>query len=163
MIREDYPLPFDDSLHCLDGYCYSKDTYEAVSETSPIYAIDCEMCFNVDGEMEVIWLGVVNEQLDCVYESYVKPSKPVSNYLTRITGVNESTLKNIKTNLNDVRNELKRILPNDAILCGQSLNNDLHALKMYHPYVIDTSVIYNLSGQRCRKSSLKGLAAQFLG
>ena len=30
-------------------------------------------------------------------------------------------------------------LPDDAILIGQSLNFDLVSLKMFHPYVIDTS------------------------
>ncbi len=54
-------------------------------------------------------------------------------------------------------------MPSDAILCGHSLNNDLHALKLYHPYVIDTSVIYNLTGSRDFKPSLRKLAAQFLG
>lgn len=34
---------------------------------------------------------------------------------------------------------------------------------MMHPYVIDTSVIYNLSGERWRKPKLQALAWQFLG
>ena len=44
--------------------------------------------------------------------------------------------------------ELRRILPGDCILVGQSLNSDLNALKMMHPYVIDTSVIFNITGER---------------
>lgn len=35
-------------------------------------------------------------------------------------------------------------------------------LQMLHPYVIDTSVIYNLSGDRTRKTGLRRLAAEFL-
>ncbi len=34
---------------------------------------------------------------------------------------------------------------------------------MFHPYVIDTSVIYNLAGNREIKPSLRRLSAQFLG
>lgn len=34
---------------------------------------------------------------------------------------------------------------------------------MFHPYVIDTSIIYNSSGNRDIKSSLKNLSAQYLG
>ena len=34
---------------------------------------------------------------------------------------------------------------------------------MFHPYVIDTSVIFNVSGSRDIKPSLKRLSVQFLG
>ena len=84
-----------------------------------------------------------------------------------------------------IQQKIIEILPSDAILCGQSLNNDLHALKVYsfslflyfkfivfelnelqqmfHPYIIDTSIIYNISGSRDIKPSLRQLSAQFLG
>lgn len=72
-------------------------------------------------------------------------------------------IEHVTTDLNDVQKRLKELLPADAILCGQSLNNDLHSLKMFHPYIIDTSIIYNLVGNREVKPSLKRLSAQFLG
>jgi len=34
---------------------------------------------------------------------------------------------------------------------------------MFHPYVIDTSVIYNLNGDRIMKPGLKRLSQMFLG
>lgn len=71
-------------------------------------------------------------------------------------------LKGVTTRLEDVQQELRRILPSDAILVGQSLNGDLKALKLMHPYVIDTSVIFNLTGERRRKSKLKTLTHLFL-
>lgn len=46
---------------------------------------------------------------------------------------------------------------------GQSLNCDLNAMKLMHPYVIDTSVIFNVSGDRNRKAKLQLLAKSFLG
>lgn len=55
------------------------------------------------------------------------------------------------------------LLPSDAILVGQSLNCDLNAMKLMHPYVIDTSVIFNLTGNRNQKSKLQLLAKKFLG
>ena len=51
----------------------------------------------------------------------------------------------------------------DAIWIGQSLNCDLNALEIMHPYVIDTSVIYNISGHPRRKTKLKILTHMFLG
>lgn len=61
-----------------------------------------------------------------------------------------------------VQDEVCALLPSDAILVGQSLNCDLNAMKLMHPYVIDTSVIFNLSGDRNKKSKLQLLAKQFL-
>lgn len=57
---------------------------------------------------------------------------------------------------------IRKLLPADAILCGQSLNGDLQAMEMTHPYVVDTSVIYNLNGNPRAKTSLKNLALMFL-
>lgn len=42
----------------------------------------------------------------------------------------EKTLENVNVDLSDVQARIKEILPKDAILCGQSLNNDFHALKV---------------------------------
>lgn len=61
-----------------------------------------------------------------------------------------------------VQDEVSALLPSDAILVGQSLNCDLNAMKLMHPYVVDTSVIFNLSGDRNRKSKLQLLAKHFL-
>jgi RNA exonuclease 1 len=83
MIREDYPLPFDITCHDIADYVHTKEAYEPVDENSPMYSIDCEMCYNIDGEMETVWLAVVDENLECVYETYVKPRKKILNYLTR--------------------------------------------------------------------------------
>ncbi len=83
MLREDYPLAFDLSQsHDMTNYVYTKDIYEPVSNSSPLYSIDCEMCYNVEGEMETVWLALVDESLECVYETYVKPRKKILNYLT---------------------------------------------------------------------------------
>lgn len=42
----------------------------------------------------------------------------------------KETLENVDVDLSDVQAKIKEILPKDAILCGQSLNNDFHALKV---------------------------------
>lgn len=84
MIREDYPLPFD--LSCSERvreYVYTKDVYTPVSNSSPLYSIDCEMCNNIDGEMEIVWLALANENLECIYQTFVKPRRKIQNYLTQ--------------------------------------------------------------------------------
>ena len=84
MIREDYPMPFDESgAHSYDEYIYTSDVYEPVNDQSPLFSIDCEMCYNQDGDMETVWIAMVNENLECVYETFIKPKKKIYNYLTK--------------------------------------------------------------------------------
>ena len=93
----------------------------------------------------------------------VVPDNPITNYLTQFSGITKKTLENVTKRLKDVQQDLQKVLPRNAILVGQSLNSDLHALKMMHPYVIDTSVIYNITGNRSRKTKLAVLSNMFLG
>lgn len=83
MIRENYPLPFDTTSGVtVPDYVHSKDEYEPVSDQSPLFALDCEMCFNEDGEAELVWFALVDESLRVLYETFVKPHKPIRRYLT---------------------------------------------------------------------------------
>jgi len=83
-----------------------------------------------------------------IYDTLVKPENAITNYLTRYSGITKEMLNDVTVMLHDVQQTLKMLLPADAILIGQSLNSDLHTLKMMHPYIIDTSVIFNLTGDR---------------
>ncbi|KAK3599309.1 hypothetical protein CHS0354_028674 [Potamilus streckersoni] len=163
MMHEGYPMPVVDSLGKYDSFVFSSDYYAPVGIRSPLLAVDCEMCLTVVGKHEVTRVSIVNEELETVYDTLVKPDNPIKDYLTRYSGITKDLLEPVTTRLEDVQRDLKRILTPDTILCGQSLNGDLVALKVFHPYVIDTSVIYNLSGHRRIKTGLKKLTAYFLG
>lgn len=90
------------------------------------------------GELELTRISAVDENLKVFYDTLVKPDNEIVDYLTKWSGINKKMMKNVTTKLKDVQNDLKKLLPADAILVGQSLANDLHALKMMHPYIIDT-------------------------
>lgn len=162
MVMENYPLPLDGRMkERYKDYLLTSQEYSEVHANSPLYSIDCEMCFTERG-MELTRVCVVNERLDVVYHTFVKPHNQITNYLTQYSGVTKEMLEDVTTRLSDVQDALRSLLPSDAILVGQSLNSDLDALRMMHPYVIDTSVIYNLTGDRRRKSKLSALASFFL-
>ena len=79
---------------------------------------------------ELTRVTIVNEKCETIYDSLVKPFDPIINYLTRYSGITKEMLNGVTTRLNDVQEALRNFLPPDAILCGQSLNGDLHALKV---------------------------------
>lgn len=88
-------------------------------------------------------VSVVDENHKVFYDTLVKPDNKIVDYLTKWSGINSKMMKNVTTKLKDVQEHLMKLLPEDAILVGQSLGNDLHVLKMMHPYIIDTRYVHN--------------------
>jgi len=48
----------------------------------------------------------------------------------RYSGITKNMLKDVTTTIEDVQAVIQALLPSNAILCGQSLNGDLRALKV---------------------------------
>ncbi|XP_004520216.1 small RNA degrading nuclease 5 [Ceratitis capitata] len=163
MVDEGYPMPLRGELsNRFKDYVFTKEKYEPVTDSSPMFGIDCEMCKTVIGQNELTRVSIVNEQLETVYETLVMPTNKIVDYLTPFSGITPSIMKTVTKTIKDVQREVQELLPPDAILVGQSLNFDLNAMKMMHPYVIDTSMCFNLSGIRRRKAKLQTLAMTFL-
>jgi RNA exonuclease 1 len=74
----------------------------------------------------------------------------------------EERLRHTTTRLSTIQNSLIQIIDSDTILVGHSLECDLQALKLAHPHVIDTSVIYQHTRGPPYKPSLKWLAQKWL-
>ncbi|XP_046746061.1 small RNA degrading nuclease 5 isoform X3 [Diprion similis] len=163
LVEENYPLPLKGELaRKYEKYILTKDMYVEATPRSPMFGLDCEMCRTTTGFLELTRISIVDERMNIIYETLVKPENEITDYLTRYSGITKEILRNVTTTLVEVQNALREILPPDAILVGQSLNSDLHTLKMMHPYIIDTSVIYNITGDRYRKTKLQTLAREFL-
>lgn len=149
--------------------CEIKDTPEVTSAQAedgegkemPIFAIDCEMVQTEEGS-ELGRISIVNESLECVYDTYVKPESDVINYRTKFSGLTAAILEDIKTNLKDVQGVLPSLLPTDSILIGHSLENDFHAMKFRHPFVIDTSCIFTPLATPTAKPGLRKLCKELL-
>ncbi|KAM9305525.1 RNA exonuclease 5 [Gastrophryne carolinensis] len=137
MIKNEYPCI--DSLNRV-GFVHSNCT-EAPTDSSPLFGLDCEMCLTSKGS-ELTRVSLVDADGNCIMDELVKPDNPIQNYMTRFSGITSKMLLHVKTKLKDVQEKLKQLLPPDAVLVGHSLNNDLQALQMIHPNVIDTSLLF---------------------
>jgi RNA exonuclease 1 len=71
-------------------------------------------------------------------------------------------LENVTTTLQDIQQKLVTILHPRSVLIGHSLNSDFNALKLTHPFIIDTAVIFPHPRGPPLKSSLKWLAKKYL-
>jgi len=166
MQENDYPLHVkvnpdaDESNN--NGFISTRSYKGSANSTqSPMYAVDCEMCKTTEG-MELTRISLVDESLNVVYDTLVKPSRPILDYKTEFSGITAEMLENVTTTLADVQKRLIALLPPDAILLGHSLENDLRALKLHHGRVIDTSLLYGRTRGAFFKSSLRSLAKQHL-
>lgn len=164
MMIEGYPMPLSGEFaERYREFRYTRESYKPVTKKSPMFGLDCEMCKTVKAENELARVSIVDENYESVYETLVRPTNRIVDYLTAWSGITKEMMQDVTKTLQEVQEEVKNVLPPDAILVGQSLNCDLSAMKLMHPYVIDTSVIFNLTGDRNRKSKLQMLAKTFLG
>jgi RNA exonuclease 1 len=72
----------------------------------------------------------VNDKLQSVYETLVKPHHKVLDYNTRWSGINEHQLRDCNIRIEDVQRRLLKLFNNKSILIGHSLESDLKALKV---------------------------------
>nr|XP_057923992.1 RNA exonuclease 5-like isoform X2 [Doryrhamphus excisus] len=144
MIKGHYPVKGMPGFE--EFVCTHSD--DVVTDASPLFGLDCEMCLTVRG-YEVTRVSLVDCQGTCMLDRLVKPDNKILDYITQFSGITAAMLQPVRTKLGDVQAELKRLLPRDAVLVGHSINSDLTALKLIHPHVIDTSRLYRREfGQR---------------
>jgi len=82
-----------------------------------------------------------------------------SNSSCRFSGITPELLKDVTTTLEDARNEILKLVNDNDVLIGHSLENDLHALKLIHTTVVDTAVLF---ANNQRKRPLRDLSHSYL-
>ncbi|RCH95226.1 hypothetical protein CU098_000482 [Rhizopus stolonifer] len=158
---EDFPIPsvLDPQSSLEEGWV---DTLpETGLEPKTLVALDCEMCKTVNG-YAVTRVALIDREHKILINELVKPSEEITDYVTHISGVDEASLKHITTTLSDIQQKIMKFVTGDTILVGHGLVNDLKCLKMRHPYIIDTSIIYHHKNGPPYKPSLRDLSTRYL-
>ncbi|KAJ2966908.1 hypothetical protein NUW58_g10558 [Xylaria curta] len=127
-----------------------------------VYALDCEMCVTGPDEYSLTRISLVSWDGTVILDELVKPDKPIIDYVTRFSGITEEMLAPITTTLSDIQTKLLNILTPRSILIGHSLESDLKALQLTHPFIVDTSILFPHHRGPPLKNSLKFLAQRFL-
>ncbi|CZT00450.1 related to ribonuclease H [Rhynchosporium agropyri] len=154
--------------HLSDGTApHSEIQSGSITAGRDLFAMDCEMCVtgkqeNGRDELSLTRISIVGWDGSVVLDELVKPEKPIINYVTQYSGITEAMIAPVTTTLADIQKKLVSMLHPRAILIGHSLNSDMNALRLTHPFIIDTALIYPHPRGPPLKSSLKWLAQKYL-
>ncbi|XP_035878361.1 RNA exonuclease 4 isoform X2 [Phyllostomus discolor] len=129
-------------------------------------AMDCEMVgVGPSGaESAAARVSVVNQHGKCVYDKYIRPARPVTDYRTAVSGIRPEHLQSGER-FEVVQKEVAAMLKG-RVLVGHALHNDLKVLFLDHPRrkIRDTQKYKPFKSQvRSGRPSLKLLAERILG
>lgn len=115
----------------------------SIPVASKYLAIDCEMVgVGFKGHIsQLARCSLVSYDGDVVYDKFIKPTQPVTDYRTRWSGIRRSDLIGA-TPYSEARKEILKLL-HEKILVGHAIHNDLKVLAYSHPKALtrDTSRI----------------------
>jgi RNA exonuclease 4 len=132
-----------------------------------VVAMDCEMVgVGEDGVRSILArISLVDFYGNLLLDTFVKPTEPVTNYRTFVSGVRPHNLNSPAAMEFQVCRSLVQRFLLDKILVGHGLNNDLEVLRLTHQwYHLRDSATYGpFLKPGCRPKRLKELAAEELG
>ncbi|XP_032117886.1 RNA exonuclease 4 isoform X2 [Sapajus apella] len=129
-------------------------------------ALDVEMVgVGPKGEESVAArVSIVNQYGKCVYDKYIKPTEPVTDYRTAVSGIRPENLQQGEE-LEVVQKEVAEMLKG-RVLVGHALHNDLKVLFLDHPKkkIRDTQKYKPFKSQvKSGRPSLRLLSEKILG
>ncbi|CAL5366877.1 unnamed protein product [Camellia sinensis] len=159
-----YPLDYSFPSH-EEGMVENEAQYKPDKKFPKMLAVDCEMVLCEDGTEALARVCAVGRDLQVKLNELVNPNKTVADYRSEITGLTAENLDGVTCSLTNVQESMKKLLRDGkTILIGNSLNNDLKALKLDHGRVIDTSLIFKHGDEaNFRRPSLNNLCKAVLG
>ncbi|KAI9435894.1 hypothetical protein BJY52DRAFT_1207341 [Lactarius psammicola] len=164
MVENDYPVPsyLADVFQKSEGWIEMPQVVAGAEGFHTVYAIDCEMCTTNDGK--ALTRGCVTDfdSGKVLYDQLVKPPNPITDYLTRFSGITAAALDPVATTLADVRTHIRTLIKPSTILLDHSLESDLHALQLAHSRRINTVLLFH-PRDRPLKPRLARLKRKWLG
>jgi RNA exonuclease 1 len=127
-----------------------------------VIALDCEMCKTVDDQLSLTRVSLLEWDGSLILDKLVKPAIPIKDYLTAYSGITQEMLDPVTTTLADVQKLLLEIITPQTILIGHSIDCDLRALKIAHPFIVDTALLYPHPRGPPLKSALQWLVQKYL-
>eukprot|EP00850_Spirogloea_muscicola_P009549 SM000054S18035 [mRNA] locus=s54:52121:57313:+ [translate_table: standard] len=127
-------------------WVHTKRGSPAADAPDHLLSIDCEMAVIEGQARELVRVAVIDQAGEVLLSELVKPSKPVIDYKTAITGVTAADFKSITFTQQDAQSAVKRLLTPGTILIGHGLHHDLRALRIDHRRVIDTALLFCYEG-----------------
>lgn len=136
-------------------------------EAGKYIAVDCEMVGvgpDPSNDSTLARVSIVNYHGHQLYDSFVLPKEPVTDYRSHVSGITPALLRTARP-LEVVQADVAKLLDR-KILVGHAVRNDLDALMLGHPKrdIRDTSrypAFRQLAGGKT--PSLKKLAKEILG
>jgi len=133
-------------------------------------AVDCEMCETKDPSSGAInpralcRISVINalNPDDVLLDTLVKPDWPVTDYRSRINGINKSHLDSVKFTLQHAQAFMTALCSEETVIIGHAIQNDLSALKMEHHCNVDSAFLFTVKDEPNATCSLRDLAMTFL-
>ncbi|KAK0511964.1 hypothetical protein JMJ35_005092 [Cladonia borealis] len=139
----------------------------STAEAGKYIAIDCEMVGvgpTPETDSALARISLVNYHGHQLYDSFVLPKEPVTDYRTHVSGITPQLLQSART-LESVQADVAKLL-DGKILVGHAIKNDLAALLLGHSKrnIRDTSRYLPFRELAAgRTPSLKKLAREILG
>ena len=97
-------------------------------------------------------------KLEKVYDTFVKPDRPVVDYNTRFSGVTAENLQGVTTTMREVQAVLLSMILKSTILVGHSLESDLRALKVSAGHSqLSVFITFQRESKYCLENDLRAL------
>jgi RNA exonuclease 4 len=156
-------------------YCLSEEQrkifglpfeYPPAEEPENLLGLDCEMVRGLTDDLRFLArISLVSQSGEVIFDSWVKPTRPVGNYKTHITGATREILDGGIPFDSLPPPQALGINPSRTILCGHGLVNDFSFLPLSWrawPYLIDTVILCPHPSGPPAFRALKDLASEIL-
>ncbi|KAI5481748.1 RNA exonuclease 1 [Pseudohyphozyma bogoriensis] len=152
-------------LHSRVAFVPTSSLKSVKSATTPkpeVIALDCELIYTTAG-MALAQLTVVGHDGAVLLDEDVRVNGHPLDLNTRFSGVKEEDLGKAVLDCAGVREALGRFMDEKTIIVGHGLENDLKALRLVHPTIIDTAILFPHSRGPPFRNALRNLTRDYLG